>query len=277
VSGAATLIERSRERVEAFLAGAVTDEPGEDAGRLREAMRYALVGGKRIRPALTFAAAEALGAQPETVVAGASAVEIVHAYSLVHDDLPAMDDDDERRGRPTVHVAFGEWNAILTGDALLTLAFDVLASADVSADRRIRAVASLARHAGVAGMVGGQAMDLELGQDVAGIETLERVHTLKTGALFAAAAEVGAVLAGATPEDAAAFRAWGGDFGVAFQHVDDALDHDQLALRETARDRVRTLAARCREFARKRGGDGAGLAALADWIEARARAAPERS
>ena len=178
-------------RVDAALDAALSARPDDDPMRLREAMRYAVLGGgKRMRPIVALAACRAAGGTVEDGLPAACAIEMVHAYSLVHDDLPAMDDDTERRGRPTVHVAFGEGPAILVGDALLTRAFGVLAEAgrERPKARVAEAVAKLAHWAGIDGMVGGQALDLALGQDVDDLDTLERVHLLKTGGLYAAAA-----------------------------------------------------------------------------------------
>ncbi len=218
---------------------------------IREPMRYAVTGGgKRLRPCLTLAVAESLA--PSThldpalarmfALPAACAVEMIHSYSLVHDDLPAMDNDALRRGRPTTHVVYGDGLAILAGDGLLTDAFGVLArspspalppgATDAPADRRLRAVAVLAIAAGAEGMVGGQAIDLAaVGQvttepapvalDVA---ALEDMHLRKTGALIRAAATLGAILTGADEETTAALDAYARDLGLAFQIVDDVLD-----------------------------------------------------
>ncbi len=222
--------------------------PGDDPGRLVESMRYSLLApGKRLRPLLALAAAEAVASHrrpdattessaPDGVVLlAAASVELVHCYSLVHDDLPAMDDDDFRRGKPSNHKVFGEAAAILAGDALLTLAFEWLAEAGATAERPqdfVRAVAALARGAGVNGMVRGQARDL--GEPPPGdLPELERLHDEKTAALFRAAAELGAAAAGGTPAEIAALGRFGQRFGVAFQHADDRDDgdHPDQALR----------------------------------------------
>jgi farnesyl diphosphate synthase len=198
-----------------------------------EPLRYPVFGGgKRVRPLLTLAAAEAIdpsAASLAAAIAGGSAVELVHTYSLVHDDLPAMDDDDERRGRPTVHRRWDDATAILVGDALLTEAFSVLAAAPLDAERRIQLVAMLARAAGAHGMVGGQAADIGLGGPVRDIDHLLRLHAGKTGALLQAAVEIGGVCAGANQAQAAALSAFGRDVGLAFQLADDVLDADQDA------------------------------------------------
>ena len=196
-----------------------------------EPLRYPVFGGgKRFRPLAALAAYEACAAEPTElapVLPCAAAVELVHTYSLVHDDLPAMDDDDERRGRPTVHVAWDEPTAILVGDALLTDAFAVLAAAPLSAEARIDAVAVLAEAAGYRGMVGGQVADITGG--VTDEATLTRLHRLKTGALIAASARLGGIAAGADAQALASLKVWGEAVGLAFQLADDRLDADEDA------------------------------------------------
>ncbi len=183
------------------------------------ALRYPLfTGGKRFRPLLVMAACEAVGGDPSAALPAAVAVELVHTYSLVHDDLPCMDDDDERRGMPTVHRAFDEATAVLVGDALLTEAFVALSEVSLPAIRLL-AVAS-----GAAGMVGGQAGDIAR---VTSLEALERVHALKTGALIAAATEIGGLVGGADPGQRALLQAFGRDVGLGFQLADDVLDADE--------------------------------------------------
>ena len=197
-----------------------------EAHHLGEAVRYSLeAGGKRVRPVLCLLACEAVGGTPAQALPGALALEYVHTYSLIHDDLPAMDDDDLRRGRPTNHKVFGEGHAILAGDALLTEAFGVLAAADLEPERRAEALKLLAEGAGWRGMAGGQALDLE-GEKIASydLDHLRRIHRLKTGALLRAALEIGAVLGGAAPAERAALRAFGEAIGLAFQIQDDILD-----------------------------------------------------
>src|SRR5688500_11540860 len=204
--------------------------PADDPGRLVEAMCYAATGpGKRLRPAIVIAAAEACGGTREQALPAACAIEMLHAYTLVHDDLPAMDDDDERRGRPTVHVAFGEAIAILAGDGLLTAAFGALADLGAGA---AAAVAVLARRAGAAELLGGQAIDLALQASLrppADLTELERLHAGKTGALFAAAAELGGIAGGADAGARAALGRYGMAIGVAFQHADDRDDAEFAA------------------------------------------------
>ncbi|RIK97773.1 MAG: hypothetical protein DCC71_21520 [Proteobacteria bacterium] len=192
-------------------------------------MRHLLFpGGKRLRPALAFAGAEAVGAAPERALAVAAAVELVHTYSLVHDDLPCMDDDDERRGRPTVHKAYGEALAVLAGDALLAAAFEVLAQAAADAEpaRVAAALRDLAHAAGSRQLVGGQADDLAFDRAAATPEGVESVHARKTAALFVAAVVGGARLAGADGAALARLRGFAEAVGVAFQIADDWLDRD---------------------------------------------------
>lgn len=201
----------------------------EEPARLHAAMRYAcLNGGKRIRAMLTYAAGSALGAGLADLDPPASAVEMIHAYSLVHDDLPAMDDDDLRRGRPTCHVAYDDATAILAGDALQTLAFGILARAEdttVPVDRRLRMVSVLAEAAGSRGMVGGQALDMAGENRSLGLDELRAVHRAKTGALISASVVMGG-LAAPLGDDAvlSAYERYGREIGMAFQIVDDVLD-----------------------------------------------------
>ena len=214
--------------VEAALGRALAPDDGTPP-RLLEAMRYAVFsGGKRVRPILALAACEAVPADPARALPFACAVELVHAYSLVHDDLPAMDDDELRRGRPTVHVVYGEALAILTGDALLTEAFRVASAGarevGIDAAQALELVARLARAAGAGGMVGGQVADLAAEHAVADRTLVESIHRRKTGALIAAAVEAGAVAGGATGARRAALADYGATLGLAFQVADDILD-----------------------------------------------------
>ncbi|MDJ1157480.1 polyprenyl synthetase family protein [Chelatococcus sp. SYSU_G07232] len=204
--------------------------------RLVEAMRYTVLGGgKRLRPFLAVEAARLLGrAGPGALRAGA-AIELLHCYSLVHDDLPSMDDDDLRRGKPTLHRAFDEATAILAGDALLTLAFDVLADAPTDEDATVRAelVLGLARAAGLGGMVGGQMLDLAAeGRYAAGplgLGDIRRLQAMKTGALIAFSVEAGAIVGRANEGQRTALRAYGRALGAAFQVADDILDREASA------------------------------------------------
>jgi len=206
---------------------------------IHRAMRYSLfAGGKRIRPLLAMAAAEAVSDHPDGIENAACALELIHTYSLIHDDLPALDNDDLRRGRPTCHKVFGDAMAILAGDALLTLAFEVLAKLpDVGPDRRILLVSDLATASGtVGGMIGGQVNDLEgEGQDPTP-ELLDRIHRAKTGALLRASVRMGAIYAGAGDLQLTAITCFGEHIGLAFQIVDDVLDVEQSseALGKTA-------------------------------------------
>lgn len=223
MTSVAALLHEGQARAEAALAQVLSTQVGPDA-RLAEAMRYSVLGGgKRLRPVLTYAAGQALGIAPALLDAPAAAVELIHAYSLVHDDLPAMDDDDLRRGRPTCHKAFDEATAVLAGDALQTLAFETLASLDHP--HAIRLVACLAQASGRAGMAGGQALDLGAVGQVRDLASLMQMHRCKTGALIVAALEMPALLC-ADPEDPriAALRHYGQAIGLAFQIHDDVLD-----------------------------------------------------
>jgi len=203
----------------------------EPPGLLHEAMRYAtLDGGKRVRAALVYAAGEAVGAAASRLDAPACAIELIHAYSLVHDDLPCMDNDDLRRGKPTCHRAFGEATALLAGDALQPLAFRLLANApaldDLSPGRRLQMIATLADAAGSAGMAGGQAIDLAAVGKTLAAEALQDMHARKTGALIEASVVLGALAAGDEPPNhyRDALQRYGRAVGLAFQIVDDILD-----------------------------------------------------
>ncbi len=224
-----------RARAEAALARALPD-PAIAPQRLHAAMRHGVLnGGKRMRPLLVYATGTALGARAIDLDAAAAAVELVHCYSLVHDDLPAMDDDALRRGQPTVHVAFDEATAILAGDALQTLAFETLADAPQPPATRIAMLAELARASGVAGMCGGQALDIDTtgtwGQSRLSHAKgdsdptfLERLHAMKTGALLRASVRLGAIAAGTDADSRAALDRYADALGLAFQIRDDLLD-----------------------------------------------------
>lgn len=225
-----------RTRVDAALTKALDGLDGTEP-QLHAAMRHAvLTGGKRMRPLLAYATGIACGADADVLDAPAAAVELVHAYSLVHDDLPAMDDDALRRGQPTVHVAFGEATAILAGDALQALAFATLAAAPVADAARVAMLAELATAGGAAGMCGGQAYDLAATGTTIPLEALERLHALKTGALLRAAVRLGAIAAGADTTVRAALDTYAGALGLAFQIRDDLLDieGDSATLGKTA-------------------------------------------
>ena len=197
---------------------------------LVRAMRYSLeAGGKRLRPILCMAASEAVGGSEADVMPAACALELIHTYSLIHDDLPAMDDDDLRRGKPTCHKAFNEATAILAGDALLTAAFEVLAARGgddhgVDSLKYLQVVYLIARASGYSGMVQGQMMDLSFEGKTIGREELERLQHYKTGALIEVSLRAGAILGGGSPEQIAALGAYGRHIGLAFQMADDILN-----------------------------------------------------
>jgi farnesyl diphosphate synthase len=283
--------ERQR-RIEDVLARTLP-APDRHPARLAEAMRYAVLGGgKRVRPLLAYAAGEATAADPADVDAAAAAVELMHAYSLVHDDLPCMDDDTLRRGKPTCHVAFGEATALLAGDALQALAFGTLGSSGV-ADAG-GACAMLADAAGFAGMAGGQAIDLEAMGRRLPLDALTAMHRMKTGALIRAAVRLGG-RCGRAPSaaDAAALDRYANAVGLAFQVVDDVLDaegsaaslgktagKDAAANKPTyatalglaeARRHAEALRAAAHDALASLGGPARRLRELADWIVVRRR------
>jgi geranylgeranyl pyrophosphate synthase len=223
----ATRVPDYQTRIESVLARALEID-GAATPRLLEAMRYStLAGGKRVRPVLVYATGEALGASLDVLDAPAAAVELIHVYSLVHDDLPAMDDDDLRRGRPTCHRAFDEATAILVGDALQARAFEVLANApaSIAASARIEMLRLLADAIGTRGMAGGQAIDLESVKQTLDEAAVERMHRQKTGALIEASVLLGASAAGVSNgAQLAALGRFGAEIGLAFQIQDDILD-----------------------------------------------------
>ncbi|BCT93089.1 farnesyl-diphosphate synthase [Lysobacter helvus] len=282
-----------RTRVDAALASAL---PSADQSpqRLHGAMRHAaLDGGKRMRPLLVYATGTAFGADVASLDAPAVAVELIHAYSLVHDDLPAMDDDALRRGKPTVHIAFDEATAILAGDALQSLAFEQLTQAPLSADLRVAMLAELAQAAGVRGMCGGQALDIDATGGVAiDLPALQRLHAMKTGALIRASVRLGAIAAGAEAASRARLDTFADALGLAFQVRDDLLDveGDSAALGKTAgKDAAQQKAtfpallgldatrARLQQLATDMRDALAPLGPRADALAALARAAVERT
>lgn len=216
---------RRRALVEEGLLRELREDEAFDA-RLAESMKYSLMaGGKRLRPILLMAAADATGGHGDDYLASACALEMIHTYSLIHDDLPAMDNDDYRRGRLTNHKVYGAGLATLAGDALLTLAFEVLLrQKGVSPETLVRVVREISTAAGPEGMVGGQALDLESEGKHIDRDTLRRMHMAKTGALFRAAVRSGAILAGADDAKLAALTEYAEAFGLAFQITDDILD-----------------------------------------------------
>jgi farnesyl diphosphate synthase len=281
--------ERAR-RVESVIDRLLPTE-GEPPQRLHEAMRYAVLGGgKRIRALLAYAAGELTHADPAVVDTAAAAVELLHAYSLIHDDLPCMDDDVLRRGKPACHIAFGEATALLAGDALQSFAFETLASAAIP--DASRAVLTLANAAGSHGMAGGQAVDLASLDSVLELDELERMHRLKTGALIRAAVRLGADCGRPVDADGNdALLRYASAIGLAFQVVDDVLDvegtaqslgktagKDAVQRKSTyvtllgltaARERIESLRAEARKAIGGLGPSARRLEELADWIAAR--------
>lgn len=215
-----------RKRVDDYLAQVLTTEQPRFS-KLYEAMNYSLLaGGKRIRPVLLLATVEALGQDASPYTGLACALECIHTYSLIHDDLPCMDDDDLRRGKPTNHVVYGAGLATLAGDGLLTFAFELMASQKgIAPDKLNRCIAVIARAAGPAGMVGGQAFDLASDGDMAiGREGMELLHRSKTGVIFKAAIDMAAIVADASPQQRQALEAYASYMGLTFQITDDILD-----------------------------------------------------
>jgi farnesyl diphosphate synthase len=229
-----TLLASHGAQVETFLAArlSVAPLPGEieRPGALMDAVRHGVLnGGKRFRPFLVFESAALFDAPAQGALHVAAALECIHCYSLIHDDLPAMDDDDMRRGRPTVHKAYDEATAILAGDSLLTFAFDLVTDRGngLTGDMRSEIAGRMARAAGFGGMVGGQALDLSAGRDRPGIDGILRLQAMKTGALIRYACEAGAVAGGANDNDIARLSSFGETIGLAFQLADDLLDVTQ--------------------------------------------------
>ncbi len=203
--------------------------PQDTRARLVEAMRYAAInGGKRVRPLLLTATADLFGVGRDCAIRAGCAVEAIHAYSLIHDDLPCMDDDDLRHGKPTLHRQFDEATAVLAGDSLHALAFEILSDTQTSGDPFTRAdlIATLAAASGMNGMAGGQMMDMVAADAEYDLHAITRLQQLKTGALLAASVEMGAILGKIAPEGRAHLRSYARDIGLAFQIADDLLDHD---------------------------------------------------
>lgn len=220
-------LAHKRELIESAL-DQYTQFPADCPARLREAIRHSLlVPGKRLRPILVMLAAEACGGTADAALPAACAVELIHTYSLIHDDLPSMDDDDTRRGRPTCHKKYGEAVAVLAGDALVSLAFEVLARDIQPAEVAAACCATLARASGAAALVGGQCDDVCLDLASGSTELLEAIHNRKTGALFLAALRLGGLVAEANDEQQAALEKFGTNLGLAFQITDDLLDHHE--------------------------------------------------
>ncbi|MET4132397.1 farnesyl diphosphate synthase [Porphyrobacter sp. MBR-155] len=203
--------------------------PADTSARLVEAMRYAAIGGgKRVRPLLVVSTASLFGVSRDAALRAGAAIEAIHVYSLIHDDLPCMDNDDLRRGKPTVHKAFDEATAVLAGDALHALAFEILAGSDTSEDPFIRSelIATLGQASGMHGMAGGQMMDMAADEEgvTYDLHSITRLQQLKTGALLSASVEMGAILGRVHPEGRTHLRAYARDIGLAFQIADDLLD-----------------------------------------------------
>jgi geranylgeranyl diphosphate synthase, type II len=217
-------LAQHRERIETELKRYTQFDSG-CPGKLSAAINYSLhAPGKRIRPLLVIAAAQICDGEIENALPAACAVEMIHNYSLIHDDLPAMDDDDLRRGRPTCHIQFDEATAILTGDALIPLAFEIMAREIHPATLATECIGALGKAAGASGLVGGQLDDLNCQFAGSSIENLERIHQRKTGALLTVSLELGAITAGASPLHRQSLKIYGNSLGLAFQIADDLLD-----------------------------------------------------
>ena len=253
--------------------GQCLPKPAGEYADVAKAMRYSVFsGGKRIRPLLTIEAALVCGGTVAAALPAACAVELVHTYSLIHDDLPAMDDDDYRRGRKSCHKAFGEANAILAGDALVTLAFQVM-SDKMPPGTGCKGISVLSRAAGIRGMVGGQAADMKFKNKRMDAEMLGKVHVLKTGKLFEASTELGAVAAGSAAEKMRHMADYGAALGMAFQIVDDILDDDGYAKacgKVKAKRWANLLTARAKNSIKVFGQKGERLMDMADFILERA-------
>ncbi len=289
----AAYLELAKKRVEKALEDSLGPEQPE---KLREAMRYSLLaGGKRLRPILCLAACELTGADSEKAIPTSVAIEMIHTMSLIHDDLPAMDNDDLRRGRPTNHKVFGDAIAILAGDALLTRAFEMVAirTKGVSAESLLKVVGELSLVSGAPGLVGGQVVDLECeGKDV-DLETLEYIHIHKTGALLKGSVLCGAIIGGADENLLTALRIYAKSIGLAFQIIDDILDvtsssevlgktagkdliadkttYPKLLGLEQSRKRANELVDRAKESLKPWEENAKPLLALADFIISRDR------
>lgn len=204
----------------------VLPETNEKFASVADAMRYSFLGGgKRIRPALLLEFCKIFGGSQENALPFAVALEMIHTYSLIHDDLPCMDNDDMRRGRPSCHKQFSEDIALLAGDGLLTHAFLVSANSSAENDRKIKAIGVLSKNAGYMGMIGGQVIDLAIENTACEIETVEEMYLLKTGELLSAACEIGAIIGGANEEEIKMVRQYAQKVGLAFQIIDDILDN----------------------------------------------------
>jgi len=242
---------------------------GDYPAALHEALHYSVEGGKRIRPILTLAGCEAVGGKAEDALVAACGIELIHAFSLVHDDLPCIDNDETRRGQPAVHKKFGESVALLAGDALLTLGFEFLSRNGTSSSRQIQVLRELSRAIGTYGMIGGQVADLEIrGKDV-DLPHLEYVHTHKTGALIAASLKSGGILGGGSPKEVKELFKFGEYVGFTFQIVDDIIDGEGYSLifeAKGAREEAERLTGKAKEHLKIFGRRGKTLSQLADFI-----------
>ena len=261
-------LETQRRQIDGALDGYLPSE-NDYPPAIHQAIRYSLEGGKRIRPILTLAACEAVGGPAQAALPAACAIEMIHAFSLVHDDLPCLDNDDLRRGQPTVHRKFGEAVALLTGDALLTLAFELIAKSDGNPQRQVRVLTELTRAIGTQGMIGGQVADLEAKGKELDLPKLEYIHTHKTGALIAASVKVGGILGGGTLPQLKELLKFGEYVGFTFQIVDDIMDKDGYCLLvevKGARAEAEKLTAKAKEHLEVFEKKGQALKALADFI-----------
>jgi geranylgeranyl diphosphate synthase type II len=293
----ARYLEERRLQIDEAL-GRYLPDAGDHPKEIHEAVRYSVfAGGKRLRPILVLAAAEAAGGQVEYALPAAAAIELIHTYSLIHDDLPAMDDDDFRRGRPTCHKVYGEALAILAGDALLTQAFILLSgespATGIAGPARLRVINEIAQAAGSRGMVGGQVVDILQEDREVDLATLLYLHTHKTGSLIRACLRVGGIVSSAGSEQMEALTRYGDRIGLAFQIVDDILDLEgslqALGKRagsdlrkkkatfpgllglEESRQRARSLVGEARHALSVFADRGAALGAIADYVVARRR------
>jgi geranylgeranyl diphosphate synthase type II len=220
-------LKNKKDLVDTFLQSYITSKEGRNGrpDELFQAMKYSLMaGGKRVRPILVLAGYEAVGGQSSSVMPVAASLELIHTYSLIHDDLPAMDDDDFRRNKPTTHIEFGEATAILAGDALLTEAFNIISSSKADAVILVDVIKEVTHACGPDGMVGGQAIDMLLEGKKAKEDEIRYIHTHKTGAFITASVRIGAIMAGADDNQLSSLTTYGDNVGLAFQIVDDILD-----------------------------------------------------
>ena len=238
-------------------------------GLIHEAMRYAiLAGGKRFRPVLALAACSACGGEPEDALIPAASLELIHGYSLVHDDLPALDNDEMRRGKPTCHKRYGEAMAILAGDGLLTLAFQILSRIE-PAKKAVQLLSEISTASGTYGMIGGQVVDLQAAKAELNLPLLDYISTHKTGKLIKASAVCGAICAGASREIQQRMRRHGEFLGLAFQSVDDLLDGDgylKISKAREVRQKVRDLIAKAKKEIRPLGRRAEKLVTLSDFL-----------